>query len=122
MNNKFIKESFELEGDFLNDCYLELSDLGFEFKISSNSISGELNGKYKFDEVIDLYRDFILRIEFEFQLGHEIVALINVCFGIASSCDTMQMTTIINCKHQKAKEYVKVSRQELPNLQRALLW
>lgn len=68
LNNKFIKESFELEGDFLNDCYLELSDLGFEFKISSNSISGELNGKYKFDEVIDLYRDFILRIEFEFHV------------------------------------------------------
>ena len=39
------------------------------------------------------------RIGFEFQFGHEIVALINVCFGIANSNGTIQVTTIINCKH-----------------------
>jgi hypothetical protein len=62
-------ESFEgFELDFIKDCYLDLQDLGFEFSISSNSISGELLDKYSFEEVIESYRNFILVLQVEFTI------------------------------------------------------
>lgn len=66
-HNKFIKESLDGE-QFIKDIYLELQDLGFEFLISNQTVSGKLIGKYQFDEVIELYREFILRLESEFYI------------------------------------------------------